>query len=133
MSGVDLPPFVVQGLCKSAGVWTCHSTGYEAPETALAQRRRGLKRVSPRLAMVVDPLAARNEPPSHRAEPSARRNWNAVSALPSSRFMPIQSQPTASGASSASLHSWSSHALPRTSKRCPCKVMAPEAASCGRL
>ena len=37
----------------------------------------------------------RKLPPAHSALPSARRRRNAVSALPSSRFMPIQSQPTA--------------------------------------
>ncbi len=35
-----------------------------------------------------------------------------MSAAPSSRFMPIQSQPTASGCISWSLHSWSSQARP---------------------
>jgi hypothetical protein len=36
-------------------------------------------------------------PPAHNAVPSRRRIRKAINALPSSRFMPIQSQPTASG------------------------------------
>ena len=56
--------------------------------------------------------AARNEPPAQTLLPSFRRSWKAVTQWPSNRFMPIQSQPTASGCSRASLHSWSSQALP---------------------
>ena len=41
----------------------------------------------------------RKLPPAHRALPSRRRSRKAISAPPSSRFMPIQSQPTASGCS----------------------------------
>ena len=57
----------------------------------------------------------------------------AADAPPSCRLIPIQSQPTASGASSASLHSWSSQAVPRTACSALPSASVPRAASCGRL
>ena len=66
--------------------------------------------------------------------PSRRRRRNAVSAPPSSRFMPIQSQPTASASSSASLHSWSSQARPATATGSPPpSASRPRHRSCGWL
>jgi hypothetical protein len=47
----------------------------------------------------------RKLPPAYTPVPSARRSLNAVNALPSARFMPIQSQPAACGGRKASLHS----------------------------
>ena len=73
-----------------------------------------MKRTSPGSKTCSAPAALRQLPPAHRLLPSARRRRKAVSAAPSSRFMPIQSQPTASGCISCSLHSWSSQARPRT-------------------
>ena len=65
--------------------------------------------------------------------PSARRRRKAVSTAPSSRFMPIQSQPTASGCISWSLHSWSSQARPRSGRLWPARRRVPCTASCGSL
>ena len=56
-----------------------------------------------------------------------------VRALPSSRFMPIQSQPVASLCRSSSLHSWSSQALPVTLKFWPLTCKLPLAANWGWL
>ncbi len=44
-------------------------------------------------------------PPDHKLLPSARRSRKPISAPPSSRLMPHQSQPTAPGGRVSSLHS----------------------------
>ena len=70
-------------------------------------------------------MGERNEPPSHSVEPSGRRSRKAVRALPSSRFMPIQSQPTASGAGIPRSIRGPARPCPATSKRWPRSVIAP--------
>ena len=97
----------------------------------LAHLRPGMNDTSPGPKLRTASPAGRWLPPAHNADPSARRKRNAVSAPPSSRFMPIQSQPTACGSSSVSLHLWSSHAVPVTDDDRPSKVKVPATRSCG--
>ena len=99
----------------------------------LVHVRPGTKRTSAGAKTVVRPAASRQAPPAQSALPSGRRMRNAISAPPSARFTPTQSQPEASGARYSLDHSWSSQASPFTPMRRPPTVTVPTTSRCGRL
>ena len=102
-------------------------------DAALRQRRCGTKRTSSLANTRSAPAALRWLPPAYRVLPSARRRRNAVSAPPSSRLMPIQSQPTEPAGRNESLHSWSSQARPATVNAASIEASVPRVSSCGSL
>ena len=100
---------------------------------ALLQWRKAVNTTSCAAKMCSRPLASRKLPPAQSGVPSALRKRKAVSAEPSCRLMPTQSQPTAPVGSSALLHSWSSQARPWAgSSRWPRRSRACRR-SCGQL
>src|SRR5258706_8759017 len=112
---------------------TCVATGYDAFVRGDFQVRRGGNETWGGPNDFDSPFGDGYVAPAQIGAPSFPRMRNAMSAPPSSRLAPSQSQPCASSASSSLDHSWSSHATPLASRDSPCDEMRPVTRRCGSL